>query len=266
MKYSVLFLFMISSFLSYGQRLDEFEYLGETYGANETYVGLNPTYTFVRNKVAPFPGRHKLNAFSGDFSFRKVNFEQGKASWNWQHKMVVDVFLIIGKALTEDISAIDRKENTALTCGIIGWLDMTWALNKPDKRYQISLGINHHDYFYGSTYSVDTIPGQNWASFDPQGYYFAAGPVLKLNYMVNNWLMLEMSNAYSFSYWRAINLTYATNPSDDYPLPGFGQVDLELQSKWGFFTGFNYNWINNRGDIPNKGRRLDLLLGFRFMI
>lgn len=266
MKDILILLVLVINQVSLAQRLDKFEYLGEIYGANETYIGLNPTYTFMSNKVAPFPERHQLNAFTGDFSFRNVNFERGKMSWNWQHKMLIDVFLTIGKALTKDVSAIDRKENTALTCGVIGWVDFTWALNKPAKRYQFSIGINHHDYFYGSTYSVDTIPSQSWASLDPQGYYFAAGPVLKINYMLNNWLMLEMSNAYSFSYWKALDLTYATNPSDDYPLPGFGQLDLELQTKWGVFGGFNYNWIHNRGDIPSKGRRLDLLLGFRFMI
>lgn len=250
----------------YSQRLDEFTYLGEVYGANELYIGLNPTYTFMSNKLAPFPERHSLRSFSGDFSMRKVNFEQGKVSWNWQHKMIVDVFLTVGKALTRDLSAIDRKENTALTCGVIGWVDMTWGINKPDKRYQVSIGINHHDYFYGSTYSVDTIPGQTWASFDPQGYYFSAGPVLKVNYLCNEWLMLETSVAYSFSYWKAVNLSYATNPSLDYPLPYFGQMDFELQSKWGFFAGWNLNWIHNRGEIPNKGRRFDLLFGFRFMI
>lgn len=267
MKRLVLLSFIFSSWWSLSQTLADFSYLNDTYGDDELYIGINPTYSFVTNKAAPNPANHALNGFSGDLSMRKVNFDQGKVSWNWQHKLLPDLFLLVGKAFKEnDASVLNREENTALTCGIIGWLDFTWALNRPDGRFQASLGINHHDYFYGSTYAVDTIPSQNWASFDPQGYYFAAGPVVKLNYLVSSFLMVEMSNAYSFSYWRAVSLTYATNPSDDYPLPYFGQIDLELQTAWGLFGGFNYNWIKNRGNIPAAGKRLDLIFGFRFMV
>lgn len=78
--------------------------------------------------------------------------------------------------------------------------------------------------------------------------------------------MLEFSGSYSISYWKALDVEYATNPDPDYPLLHWGQIDLELQSKWGVFTGINYNWIINRRNIPSAGKQLDLILGFQFMI
>ncbi len=266
MRLWTILCFICWSYNGSGQSLSEFTYLNELYGDRELYIGINPTFSFVSNKKAPYPENHSLAGFSGDVSLRKVNFSRGKLSWNWQHKMFADIFLLLGKALTEtNANILYRAEETGITCGVIGWLDFTWGCNKPDGRFQWALGINHHDYFYASTYVVDSLSG-SWASFDPQGYFFAAGPTIRLNYLLNDAFMLELSSSYSFSYWKALDLTYATNPDPNYPLPHFGQVDLELQSKWGLFTGMNYNRIINRGAIPSAGKRLDLIFGFRFMI
>ncbi len=252
---------------SKAQTLEKFTYLGEIYGANELYIGVNPTYSMVRNKAVPFAKNHELNGISGDFSLRKVNFQQGKVSWNWQNKMYGDLLLLLNKALTKtSANDLNRKEGTSMTSGVIGWLDFTWAMNKPNGRFQWSLGANLNDYFYGSTIKLDSLPGENWATYDPQGYFLAAGPTVKMNYLLGNSFMLEFSGSYSISYWKALDVEYATNPDPDYPLPHWGQIDLELQSKWGVFTGVNYNWIINRGNIPSAGKRLDLILGFRFMI
>lgn len=260
---------IICYFLIYNtsaQTLGKFKYLGEIYGENELYIGLNPTFSLVRNNAAPFPERHSQAGFSGDISMRKVNFEKGSLSWNWQNKMFADVILLLDKALTKiDPSILNRSEQTGLTCGPIGWLDWTIALNHPNGKIQWALGINHHDYFYASTYTVDTISGSSWASLDPQGYFFATGPTLKVNFLFSPFLMAELSSSYSFSYWKALDLAYAHQPDSNYPLPHFGQIDFELQSKWGLFTGFNYNWMINRGHIPSTGKRLDIIFGFRFM-
>ena len=265
MKYLIIFCILCLPFFQFGQNLKNFEYLGEKYGDKEMYLGLNPTFTLVRNNDAPFPERHAQAAFSADLSFRKVNFKKGSLSWNWQNKLLGDVILLIDRAFT-DPNVLFRDEQTSFSSGPIGWLDWTIALNNADGKTQFSLGMNHHDYFYSSTYTVDTISGSSWASLDPQGYFFATGPTLKINHLVNSALMVEIVSSYSFSYWKAVGLSYAHQPNSNYPLPHFGQIDLELQTKWGFFGGLNYNWIINRGHIPSNGKRLDILLGFRFMI
>ena len=264
-----LFLLAIffSSLCARAQSLDKFEYLGELYANNESYLGLYPTYTFVRNKVAPNPQNQSIQGWTGEIHFRKVNFNQFKGRFTLQQKMFVDVFLILDKALQKgDPNAILRKEHTSLTTGIIGWLDYVININKPTGRFLFALGVNHNDYFYGSTYADTTQNGRNWSTYDPQGYYFAAGPTATLNFLPFNFLMVETSFSYSVSYKKMLDVTYATNPSPTYPLPHWGQLDVELQTKWGFFTGFNYNWIINKGNILNKGKRLDLLFGFRFML
>ncbi len=265
MRLILLFPFLLVTSHLTCQKLTDFEYLGEKYGSGELYLGLNPTYTFVRNNDAPFPNKHNISAFSVDLSFRKVNFERGSLSWNWQNKLLGDLILLIDKAFI-DPNVLFRDEQTGFSSGPIGWLDWTIALNNADGKTQWSLGINHHDYFYTSTYTVDTIAGSSWASLDPQGYFFAAGPTLKINHLLCAPLMVEVSSSYSFSYWKAVGLSYAHQPDSNYPLPHFGQVDIELQTKWGVFGGLNYNWIVNRGHIPSNGKRLDLLFGFRFMI
>lgn len=249
------------------QTLDKFEYLGEIYGNNEQYFGLYPTLSFVNNKVAPNPQNHKLKGWTGELSYRKVDFAKYKWRISWQQKMFVDVILILNKALQKgDPNAIDRKENTSLTTGIIGWVDGVINMNEPTGNFLWAIGANHNDYFYGSTYADTSRNGYTWATFDPQGYYLALGPTVTVNYLPSRFLMIEGSCSYSFSYKKVVDISYATNPNPSYPMPHWGQIDLELHSKWGFFTGCNYNWIINRGNIPNKGKRLDVLVGFRFMI
>lgn len=250
------------------QSLAEFEYLGEAYGDNELYLGVYPTYSTVKNKVAPFPENHEVKGFTAEFSMRRVNFEQGKWRWSWQHKMIFDVWLTFDQALQKgNANAIYRSEETAFSNGIIGWLDFTVNVTKPDGRFLLSLGVNHNDYFYATTYAIDsTFQGQKRISLNPQGYYLAAGPSVIVNVLPFEFLMAELSASYSFSYWKAVDLTYAAYPGMYNKMPHWGQVDLELQTKWGVFTGFNYNWIVNRDIIPSEGKRFDILLGFRFMI
>ncbi|MGB3948090.1 MAG: hypothetical protein WBM13_08895 [Bacteroidia bacterium] len=249
------------------QTLDKFEYLGEIYGNNEQYVGLYPTLSFVSNKVAPNPQNHSLKDWTGEIHYRKVNFAKHKWRFTWQQKMLVDVFLLLDRALQKgDPNAIDRKENTAFSNGVIGWMDYVVNLNEPNGRLLYAVGVNHNDYFYGSTYADTTRNGYTWATYDPQGYFLALGPTFTVNYLPSRFLMIEGSCSYSFSYKKVVDVTYATNPNPSYPLPHWGQIDLEFHTKWGFFTGCNYNWIVNRGNIPSKGKRLDVLFGFRFMI
>jgi hypothetical protein len=249
------------------QTLDKFEYLGDLYANDEYYVGLYPTYTFISNKAAPNPQNHDLKGWTGELNIRKVNFSKGKLRWSMQQKMFPDVLLILNKSLQKgDPNAIYRKENTSITNGIIGWLDFTINLNKPDGKLLFAVGVNHNDYFYGATYSDTTRNSSTWATYDPQGYFLAAGPSLIINFLPVNFLMMELSTSYSLSYKKVVDVSYATNPNPNYPLPHWGQIDIELQTKWGFFTGFNYNWIINRGNIPSSGKRFDMLLGFRFML
>ena len=142
--------------------------------------------------------------------------------------------------------------------------DFTLNLNRGDGRVQYSLGISHADYVYASRYTIDSLGGQ--FTMDPQGWYLTFGPHAMVNVVINEFLLAEFSGGYGFTYEHPINLSYAYKPSISYPNPGFGNVKLELDSKWGFYACAQYNWIHNKGPLPSAGKRLDLFLGFRFML
>jgi len=104
-------------------------------------------------------------------------------------------------------------------------------------------------------------------TIEPQGYWFGTGPSVFVDYYINQYFILHGHMAYSAGFWRAEELD--DNPEyvdDSYPNPHFGSINLIIQSKWGFMTGIDYNWLINRGENPNNTRRFDLIVGFRFPI
>ena len=48
--------------------------------------------------------------------------------------------------------------------------------------------------------------------------------------------------------------------------PIFFQTQLEIQSRWGFYAALHFQKMINRGNLPNQTKRIDAVLGFRFMI
>ena len=71
--------------------IESFTYLGEQYGDNESYLGFNPTLTMIRNKVAPYPERHKVNALSFDFNYKSVDTDRGGMRLNINNKAIGDL-------------------------------------------------------------------------------------------------------------------------------------------------------------------------------
>ncbi|MFM7024222.1 MAG: hypothetical protein ACKOXB_14710 [Flavobacteriales bacterium] len=257
----VLICLLLTHCLS-AQTLADFKYLNYPY-VNEWYVGIGISRSSISNPAAPFPERHRLNAISGTIELKKSAFDKGEMRYYGQHKLLPDMLVLTKQAIEINTNALNRDENSYLANGIFGWHSFTWNLHSPSK-YSLALGINLNDYFLGSTYYTDTVPN-HWVSPEPQGYYFAAGPSLQANYMLGKYFMAELLATYSISYWRAVSLSYAT-VNNKYPKPHFAQLHAELFSTWGLFAGIDYNFIINRGDIPNSTQRLDLSLGFRFMM
>lgn len=267
MKNKIVFLFILNLSVVFGQTtIGSFEYLGEVYGDRESYIGFNPMWTMLKNKQAPYPERHNLNGLSFDFTYKVVRTNKGELRFNYNNKALGDlVYLYIQtKKAKNNENYVKANENTTLS-NLIGFFDFTWNLTGADKRWQVSLGFNANDYAYGGMYTVDSLGG-SLKTMDPQGWYWAAGPQASLQVILSKAFLMEMSGGYSFSYWHPINLSYAHLPSKSYPMPHFGQLKVEMQSKWGVFASGHYNWIHNRGPIPSAGTRFDLILGFRFMM
>lgn len=245
------------------QSISDFTYLNGDY-EDELLIGLAFSNTFGSNNDAPNAEAHKLKGYSWEVNMRKVRLGTGEVSWRWQHKLLGDMTILV-RDIFKDNSNYYRKENSGLTSGYLGWWNWTWNLHKPQK-HLISAGFNLHDYFLTSSYHVDSLPeNDDLISLEPQGYYFSAGPSLAAQYQVSDWLLMETVASYSLSYWRAVSLTYALE-DNDYPKPHWGQLNLGLISKWGFYADMNYNWVINRGDLPNNTKRFDILLGFRFRV
>lgn len=249
---------------AFTQTIDDFEYLGEYY-SDELYLGIAFSNSHVTNSDAPRPEVHNIAGLSGELNMRYIRLEAGEMSWRWQHKLLGDMTLFTYKVFTENSNLVNRGESTAFSCGLLGWWNWTWNITLPN-RYILSAGFNLNDYFFGSSYIVDSLANPNeLKSLEPQGYYFTAGPTIVGQFMINKNFVVEGSASYSISYWRAVSLTYAQE-DNSYPKPHWGQLNAEFISRWGVYAALNYNWVINRGDLPNNAKRLDLLLGFRFRI
>lgn len=250
----------------FGQTVAEFDYLNDPYGDNETYLGLALSRTLVTNTDAPNPDAHRLNEFTADINMRKVDFDKGAIRWNFQNKLVGDLF-VLTKNVFKNANNIYRSESTTFSTGLLGWFDATVNLTPSNRKYSLGFGLSAKDYFFGSSYSGDTVnQGKGGlGSYDPHGYYFAAGPSMVYNQVLNRWFMLEVSGSYNLSFWRPVTLSYGyIDPTNRDP--HWGHMNLELITRLGFHLSANYSWIINRGNQPNNAKRLDFLLGFRFML
>ena len=260
----LLVIFITATLSGNSQTLDDFEFMGEYY-ADELYLGFAVSSSHVTNNEAPYPEHHKLDGISGELTMRYMRAEKGEISWRWQHKLIGDMTIFMTEVAKGNTHLVERGENTGFSCGLLGWWNWTMNVHEP-KKYMISVGANFHDYFLGSTYQVDSLPASSdRVSLEPQGYYFAIGPTIYGQYVLNKYVVLEAGVSYSIPFWRAVSLDYAI-VDNDYPNPHFGQINIEAISKWGLYAGINYNWLINRGDLPNNVKRLDLTFGFRFRV
>jgi hypothetical protein len=242
--------------------IEEFTYLGERYGANESYLGFNPTFSMLRNKVAPYPERHRVNALSFDFNYKSIDTDRGGIRLNFNNKGIGDLVSLLRSVVNGDKDIY--VEETTYLGSLLAQIDLDLNVNRPNGRIQYSIGVSHTDYLYAGRYTLDSLNGQ--FTLNPQGWYLTAGPHVMINALLSDFLLAELSGGYGFTYARPISVDDAYQPDAYYPDPGFGNVKLELQSKWGVYACGHYSWIRNTGPTPSAGKRLDLFIGFRFML
>lgn len=262
MKFVYAFIMFISPLVFWSQNLQSFTYLGDQMGG-ELYLGFSAEYCMLANPEAPHPDLHNIRGFSGKVDMKRIGFEKGDQQYSMEYKLLGDVALILHNQINGDGSQYYRQIGSSISNGLLGWHSWGWNVVATD-RFTLATGFNLNDYFYGKTYVSDTT-SNGVVSPEPQGYYFAAGPTLFSNVYLNDFLMINAKASYSFSYWRAVSLSYAV-VDNNYPKPHFGSMNIELITKWGLFAGFDYNWVINRGNLPDKTSRKDFLLGFRFVL
>ena len=262
MKKITAIIIIFSPLIFLGQDLQSFKCLGDPMGG-ELYLGVSAEYVMLANPDAPHPELHNLKGFSGKIDMNRFGFEKGDMQYSFEYKLLADIATILHNQINGDGSAYYRQVGSSISNGILGWHSWGWNVVSTNN-FTIAPGFNLNDYFYGKTYVSDTT-SNGVVSPEPQGYYFSAGPTLFSNVYINDYLILHTKASYSFSYWRAVSLEYAV-VDDNYPKSHFGSLNLELITKWGLFVGFDYNWVINRGNLPDKTSRKDFLLGFRFVL
>ena len=262
MRVCFVFLILLSITAQSQTSVESFTYLGEHYGAKESYLGFNPTLSMLRNKVAPYPERHTVNALSFDFNYKSVDTDRGSIRFNINNKSIGDLVSLL-RSVTKGEKDIYVEENTYLG-SLFAQIDLDVNVNRPNRRIQYSIGVSHTDYLYAGRYTVDSLNGQ--FTLNPQGWHLTAGPHFMVNAVLSDFLLAELSGGYGFTYARPISVDDAYQPDVYYPNPRFGNVKLELQSKWGVYACGHYSWITNTGPTPSAGKRVDLFFGFRFML
>ena len=245
------------------QRLSDFKYLGDP-AFGEKYIGASASYAHLTNTVAPHPELHDKQAWTAKLEVVKLTYEPGKVKAKHQHRLFADMFLILENQVNGDGSYYYRQIGSSISTGLLGW--NSWGMNLTNfDKLSVAFGVNHNDYFYGKTYDVDTIGiNQELVTLEPHGYYFSAGPSLFVDYALNKYVLLQVLATYSYAYWKIVGVEYGEdNPS--YPKPHFVGLYAELVTKWGFFVSYDNNFIVNRGNNPDKTKRKDLNIGFRFV-
>ncbi len=250
------------AFTASAQGIQDFLYLKDPV-QQETFLSVGLNRMRVSNPAAPSPENHNLAAFNLYLDLRHYRLEKGQMSLHYANPLVTDLILLLSETI-DNPNSILRAEGSSLSSGPIGWLNLGWNLSGPGAAQPL-LGFHHNDYFLGSTYVYDSVPGQGRISHEPQGYYFSAGPLLGLRAAAGSFALVELRGLYGLSYWRATSLSYAEE-NDAYPKPHWLHVQADVLTKWGIFGSIQYHGMLNRGDLPNATRRIDAVLGFQVML
>lgn len=247
---------------SQAQRIQDFEYLNDPID-QEIFLSVGISSSHLGNPAAPNAEDHAISAYTMYFDLRHYRLDAGRASFYYSNQLLGDMLLLLQRTIANPANA-NRAVGSSLSSGLIGWINWGWNLSRAGS-VQPFVGLNLNDYFLTSTYEADTIPtSNNWGTYEPQGYYFAAGPMLGVRAALGKIALLEARTTYSLSYLRAASISYAFR-DNAYPKPHFVQMQLDLLTKWGFFATLQHHRMLNRGPAPNTTRRWDGTLGFRFM-
>lgn len=259
MKYlaCAVLLQLIHSFVL-AQNFNSFQYLKDPY-EGESYWGLLGSYSTLQNSVAPNSRKHKLSAFTFDITFRKIPKSKNKPHRFVQYKMLPDM-LIFMKQVLEKGASINRSESSSITGGLAGWHRWAWDIKRKSNQ-AFSIGFALNDYFLGASYRDSN---NELKTYEPQGWWLSAGPVLMHHFTLAKFCAIHSTFNYNFGFYKPVDITYAI-VNNSYPKPHFLHLHTELVHKSGIAVAVDFSKLINRGNIPNRTQRLDLLAGYKFV-
>lgn len=260
-KHFVFFCCFIYCQLLGAQNLSSFTYLKDVFEGERYYFVSASLVNLSNSKALGNPANHKQSVPFFDIYFLKPNFKKAGLNRRVDYKLITDIFWLFKTITEKDESKLNAEVSSTLSGGLLGWHMYHWNIvAKP--RQCLSLGLSVNDYFMGAIYS-DSL-GQISLQ-EPQGWQIGLGPAVGFTQELNAQFMLLVSSAYVFNVLRPVSVTYAIE-NNSYPKPQVFHANLTLMSKWGAFAEAQVIQLINRGNIPNATRRLDLKLGFAFVL
>lgn len=225
---------------------------------NKRQLGVGLRVTFLNNaeRKGEQVGR---SYFAPELDFYKSSFEKGE--WNRSHrvKLFGDFFAMCVQWVRGEFDWAYKQDFTTEVNTFLGWHN--WGITAVStNKLNIAAGFHLGDYMYyyygtGKKKEPDFV-------FNPAGYYMAGGPAVIVDYRLNNLpLVLHYEGA------AAYGLRVADVPGQvktEYPDPFFVNNLLEIRSDFKLYAGFEYVTMINRGDVPNRGQRFEIKLGYRF--
>lgn len=256
-----LILFMLSlSFFAKAQ-IKDFQYLGENYFDDELYLGVSLRHANLAFPNALAAEKHQMSIWTGDFLMYRTTMEAGEARYVFRNKILGEIFYAFGEQFTD----IYRDESSTFSHFLLGAHTFSWNTIVRN-RWALALGFNLTDLSVGSTFIVEDSLGQK-TEFTPapHGWYIGAGPSFMADYLINDFLLLEIQGDYTLHFVNAVPLTYGED-NPDYKMPHQYFISAHLLSGWGLYTGVEASFLNDRGQYNGDARKLEWQIGFRFML
>lgn len=243
-------------------QLSKFQYLGEDYFAEELYLGVS-----LRNSNLAFPNaippeNHQMTVWTGDWLLYRTNMEPGGFRYIMRNKVIGEIFYGFG----ENFDEVVRHEGSTFSNFLLGSHTFTWNTLLRD-RWALALGFNLNDLIVGSTFLVKDSLGSGISQFTPvpHGWYLGGGPSFMADFLINDFLLLEMQVDYTFHISNPVPLTYGED-APEHPMPHQSFFSAHLVSGWGLYTGFEAAFLNDRTNYNGDARKLEWHFGFRFML
>jgi hypothetical protein len=190
--------------------------------------------------------------------FRFEDYQKGGNRWHFENPTLGDMLWVVARLINQKDMPNKNANGAeqAFGSGFFGWHHITWNAVAQD-RLLISPGISLGDYIFSSKRPGGGI-------LDPSGYFFHAGPALRVTQMLGNNFWLDVNTRFDLT--ARGGKSGATTPTEGkYKNPAFfglGATINHAGTHLAFST--NYTQMIDRGANKDSASRFDISLGFMF--
>lgn len=213
----------------------------------------------LRNTSVNGKGGYSISGLTGNLSLRNAKVGRGKIGSHYENVTLGDMIWVLAHL------SYDKSKQHAFGAGWLGWFQGYINATSSEKLV-ISPGLSLCDYIYGSKVSTEISPGV--FSNEPYGYFFAAGPAVRVSYLINQSFWIDGSATLDIPYASIKKMgTYSFDAQEekDYPVPFFSTLSVTVFHKSKLF--FSTRWAQgiDRGGNGGNATRFDISLGYQFL-